>query len=135
MDVATTKFEVFIDIVATLISVNLVGQIGVSLHVVTNFFAILINTLVLLADDGLFELEAARKASLSQLEEHQADTVAVAGLQLVGVHVHIDAKVLQLNDNVLTGSNRVVVFVPSSNLVLIDGKQPRHQTDEVDELF
>jgi hypothetical protein len=135
VDVAATKFKVFIDIVTTLFSVNLVGQIGISLHVVTNIFAILISTLAFLADDGLFELEAARKACLSQLEKHQADTLAVPGLQLVGVHVHIDAKVLQFNDNVLTGSDGVIVLVPSGNLVLVDGKQPRDETDEVDELL
>jgi len=80
MYITATIIEIFIDIVSTLLSVNLVGQIGFTLHVITPFFSLIISTLVILADDGLLVLEKPCKTSLCQLEENQTDTLTVASL-------------------------------------------------------
>jgi len=78
--VTATIIEIFINIVSTLLSVDLVGQIGFTFHVVTPFFSLIITTLVILADNGLLVLEEPCKTSLCQLEENQTDTLTVASL-------------------------------------------------------
>ena len=59
----------------------------------------------------------------------------MARLQLVRAHIDFNAQVLELGDNVLRCSHGVIVLVPASDLVLVDGQQPRDQTDEVNELL
>jgi len=91
--------------------------------------------LTFIANDRGLELEAAGKASFGQFQEDECDALTVTRLKLVRVDVDLEAEVLELDDDVLTGSHRVVVLVPSSDLVLVDGKQPRNKGDEVDELL
>jgi hypothetical protein len=80
LQVAATKVKIFIDIIATLLSMNLICQIGFTFHVVAPFFSLIITPLVILADDGLLVLKEACKASLSQLEEHHTDTFTITSL-------------------------------------------------------
>ena len=59
----------------------------------------------------------------------------MARLELVGVDIDFEAKILELDNDVLTSSHRVIILVPASNLVLIDSQKPGDKTDEVDELL
>ena len=135
LDVAAAKVQVFVDVITTLLSMDLVGHIGITLHIISVIVSFVIATLTFITDDRGLELEAAGKASFGQFQENQCDALTVAGLQLVRVHVDLEAEVLKLDDDVLRCSHRVVILVPASDLVLVNGEQPGDKGDEVDELL
>ena len=135
LDVAATEVQILINVVSTVLSMDLVGQISIAFHIIAAFLGIFFATLALFANNRFLELEAARKADLGQLEEHEGDALAISALQLVRVHVNLDVKVLQLDQHVLAGRHGVIILVPTSDLVLVHSEQPRDKRDEVDELL
>ena len=94
LHVAAAKVKILIDIVTALLSVDLVCHVGVALHIVIVVIGIIFTTLAFVPDDWGLELESTSKTGLSELEQHEADTLTIARLQLVWVHVHLQTKVL-----------------------------------------
>ena len=94
LDVAATEVQILINVVSTVLSMDLVGQISIAFHIIAAFLGIFFATLALFANNRLLELEAARQADFGQLEEHEGDALAVPALELVRVHIHLDVKVL-----------------------------------------
>ena len=135
LHVAAAKVKILIDIVTALLSVDLVCHVGVALHIVIVVIGIIFTTLAFVPDDWGLELESTSKTGLSELEQYEADTLTIARLQLVGVHIDIKSQVLEFNDHILTGGHRVVILVPTGDLVLVKSEQPRDKRDEIDELL
>ena len=123
-DVTATKVQVFVNIIIAILSVHFIGKICITLHIITTVLGIIVALSTLFANDRLFELEAARKTCLSELQQDEGNALAIASLELVGADVHLDPQVLQLNQDVLARRDRIIILVPSTDLMLVDGKEP-----------
>lgn len=79
--------------------------------------------------------ELALEAHLAQGDQDGADTLTKTRLELIWRHVKVNAKLLQLEYDVLRGSHRIIVLAPPSYLMVIYEQQPGDQGDEVDKLL
>ena len=68
LNVAATEVKVLIDVISALLSMDLVSQVGITLHIVVRIVSIVVGSGSILADNGLLELESPCKSSLGQLE-------------------------------------------------------------------
>ena len=124
LDVATAEVQVLVDVVAALVRVDLVCEVCVALHIVATVVGFVVAALAFIANNRLFELETPSQASLSQLEEDEADTLAITSFEFVRVDIDFEAKILELDNDVLTSSHGVIILVPASDLVLVDCQKP-----------
>mmetsp|Transcript_33235 Transcript_33235/g.50955 ORF Transcript_33235/g.50955 Transcript_33235/m.50955 type:complete len:301 (+) Transcript_33235:361-1263(+) len=138
LSAGSSEIDILIDVVG-------VADLGLRVHIsdISSALELVVVEIVVIvgvmasivANDWFFELEFIFETDVAQGVEHSADSLAVAGLQLVGRHVELDAQFVELEDDALTGGHGVAVLVPSGNLVIVDREQPRDERDEVDELL
>ena len=135
--VVATELFLLDHVVVTLVGVDHVGQISTAVQVVTvHVLGVLLHVSSLLGlHDKLLEAELVLKRHLREFKEHLADSLAESSLDLARRDIQLNFQLLQLKNNVLTSSLGVVVLVPVSDLVVVDGQQPADQTDEVQELL
>ena len=120
MDVAATKVHIFVNVFVRVLRVNDICQVSTTIHLITiDVVCIIICTLVIFLNDRLSETEFICESDLAQLHENFADAFSMATLEFVRRHIKLNTKLFQLKDYVLTGSHRVVVFVPSLHLMVV----------------
>jgi hypothetical protein len=123
------KVHVFVNvricIVVLSVSVH-VCEVSVPLEVISKVIVItsVAKALSVFLDNGLSEFEPVLDADLSERSENDADSFSKATLQFVGTDVKFNSKFLEFKNNVLRGSHGVIIFVPATDLVVVDRKQP-----------
>lgn len=135
--VVATELFLLDHVVVALVGVDHVGQISPTVQVVTVYvLGVLLHVSSLLGlHDKLLEAELVLKRHLREFKEHLADSLAESSLDLAGRDIQFNFQLLQLENDVLTCCLGVVVLVPVSDLVVVDGQQPADQADEVQELL
>ena len=121
MRVVSSEFHLFVDhVIIVFVGMDDVGQIGATVKVVAiDVIWVVVPSRVLRTDDRFFESKLVLDRNLRQFEQQLTDALPVASLDLRRSQVHIDAQLLQLQQNVLTGSLGVIVLAPVLHLVVV----------------
>jgi len=78
LDVAATKIKVFVNIVSTLLSMNLVGHVSVTFHVIVVIISFIFTSLTFVSNHWCLKLEPTGKTSFGQLEKYKTDTISIS---------------------------------------------------------
>ena len=137
MSVVSSEFKLLVNhiVILILIGVDNVGQVGAAVEVTIVLIRLVIDGRILRTDHGFFESKLVLERDLRQFKQQLTNTLTPAGLDLRGGDVNLYAELLQLEQDVLTGSLGVIILTPVLHLVVVQGEEPGNERDEIEELF
>lgn len=136
LHIASTQINIFINVFIRVLPVDDISEISTAIHLISvQILSIIICSMAFLLYDAFSEFEFVFYTGLGESQQYFAHFFTATRLQFSWLQIELKSDVLHLNKNVLACCHWVIVLVPALNLMVINWKQPRYQTNKKDKLF